>query len=163
MSKVQPIWSQQGSPGDARFPASHGAAMSATCRRFRAFSPTISCSRRSQGTRNRSGSLSPPLHNEARNSDTSAAFRLRRARRREPCLVPFSSLITRSCPTACENITRALHRSWIHDANTIEVSAQGGKIRLTGHVTTWNARDLAGNTAWSAPGATFVENKIAVD
>ena len=34
------------------------------------------------------------------------------------------------------NITRALHRSWIHDPNTIEVSAQGGKIRLTGHVTT---------------------------
>ena len=61
------------------------------------------------------------------------------------------------------NITRALHRSWFYDPNTIEVSAQGGKIRLTGHVTTWNARDLAGNTAWSAPGATFVENEIAVD
>ncbi len=62
-----------------------------------------------------------------------------------------------------QNITRALHRSWIHDPNTIEVSAQGGKIKLTGRVTTWNARDLAGNTAWSAPGATFVENEIAVD
>lgn len=61
-----------------------------------------------------------------------------------------------------QNITRALHRSWFYDPNTIKVSAQGGKIKLTGHVTTWNARDLAGNTAWSAPGATFVENDIAV-
>ena len=59
-----------------------------------------------------------------------------------------------------QNITRALHRSWFYDPNTIKVSAQGGKIKLTGQVTTWNARDLAGDTAWSAPGATFVENDI---
>ena len=61
-----------------------------------------------------------------------------------------------------QNITRALHRSWFYDPNTIEVSTQGGKIKLTGQVTTWNARDLAGKTAWSAPGATSVENDIAV-
>jgi len=82
-------------------------------------------------------------------------------------VVGISNLIevkpTVNADDVSQNITRALHRSWIRDANTIEVSAQGGKIRLTGHVTTWNARDLAGNTAWSAPGATFVENEIAVD
>ena len=61
-----------------------------------------------------------------------------------------------------QNITRALHRSWFYDPNTIKVSTQGGKIKLTGQVTTWNARDLAGKTAWSAPGATSVENDIAV-
>ena len=61
-----------------------------------------------------------------------------------------------------QNITRALHRSWFYDPNTIKVSSQGGKIKLTGQVTTWNARDLAGKTAWSAPGATSVENDIAV-
>src|SRR5208283_25791 len=61
-----------------------------------------------------------------------------------------------------QNITRALHRSWFYDPNTIKVSTQGGKIKLTGRVTTWNARDLAGKTAWSAPGATSVENDIAV-
>jgi osmotically-inducible protein OsmY len=61
-----------------------------------------------------------------------------------------------------QNITRALHRSWFYDPNTIRVSAQGGKIKLTGQVTTWNARELAGVTAWSAPGATFVENDISV-
>jgi osmotically-inducible protein OsmY len=61
-----------------------------------------------------------------------------------------------------QNITRALHRSWFYDPNMIKVSAQGGTIRLTGQVTTWNARDLAGKTAWSAPGATSVENEITV-
>ncbi len=61
-----------------------------------------------------------------------------------------------------QNITRALHRSWFYDPNTIKVSTQGGKIKLTGQVATWNARDLAGKTAWSAPGATSVQNDIAV-
>ncbi len=61
-----------------------------------------------------------------------------------------------------DEITRALHRSWFYDPNTIKVSAQGGKIKLTGDVTTWNARDLAGTTAWSAPGATSVENDIHI-
>ena len=55
-----------------------------------------------------------------------------------------------------QNITRALHRSWFYDPNTIKVSAQGGKIKLTGQVATWNARDLAGATAWSAPGASTI-------
>src|SRR5208283_214191 len=63
----------------------------------------------------------------------------------------------------CERcIEKALHRSWYYDPNTIQVSAQGGKITLTGNVTTWNARRLAESTAWSAPGATSVENDIAV-
>jgi osmotically-inducible protein OsmY len=61
-----------------------------------------------------------------------------------------------------QNITRALRRSWFYDPNTIDISAQGGKITLTGQVTTWNARDLAGATAWSAPGAASVENQISV-
>jgi osmotically-inducible protein OsmY len=61
-----------------------------------------------------------------------------------------------------QNITRALHRSWFSDPNTIKVSTQSGKIKLTGQVTTWNARELAGKTAWSAPGATSEENDIAV-
>jgi osmotically-inducible protein OsmY len=44
-----------------------------------------------------------------------------------------------------QNIMRALHRTWFYDPNTIKISAQGGKIKLTGQVTTWNARDLAGS------------------
>ena len=60
------------------------------------------------------------------------------------------------------DIEKALHRSWYYDPNTINVRADGGKITLTGTVSTWNARQLAGSTAWSAPGATSVENDISV-
>ena len=61
-----------------------------------------------------------------------------------------------------DEIEQALHRSWYYDPDTIQVNAQGGKIKLTGTVTTWNARHLAGSTAWSAPGAISVENAITV-
>jgi osmotically-inducible protein OsmY len=61
-----------------------------------------------------------------------------------------------------DDIEQAMHRSWYYDPNTIQVNAQGGKIKLTGKVSTWNARRLAGSTAWSAPGAISVENAITV-
>jgi osmotically-inducible protein OsmY len=60
------------------------------------------------------------------------------------------------------DIEQALRRSWYYDPDTIQVAAQGGKITLSGKVSTWNARRLAGSTAWSAPGATTVENDITV-
>jgi osmotically-inducible protein OsmY len=62
-----------------------------------------------------------------------------------------------------KDIEHALHRSWYYDPDTIQVAAQGGKITLSGKVSTWNARRLAGSTAWSAPGATSVENDITVN
>jgi osmotically-inducible protein OsmY len=61
-----------------------------------------------------------------------------------------------------DDIMHALGRSWFFDPKTISVSAQGGKVRLTGTVHTWHDRQLAAATAWSAPGATVVENDIAV-
>jgi osmotically-inducible protein OsmY len=42
-----------------------------------------------------------------------------------------------------DDITSALHRSWFYDPNTIKVTAKGSKIKLTGDVTSWSARDLA--------------------
>jgi len=60
------------------------------------------------------------------------------------------------------DIEKALHRSWYYDPNTIHVAAHGSKVTLTGTVSTWNARQLAGSAAWSAPGATSVDNEIAV-
>jgi len=60
-------------------------------------------------------------------------------------------------------IERALHRSWYYEPDTIVVSAVGGKITLTGSVGAWNARRLAGSTAWSAPGAISVVNDIVVN
>jgi len=61
------------------------------------------------------------------------------------------------------DIEDALHRSWFNDPDTIQVAALGGKITLSGKVSTWDARRMAGVTAWSAPGATSVQNDIAVD
>jgi len=59
-------------------------------------------------------------------------------------------------------VVSVFNRAWYYDANTIKVNAKGGAITLTGKVETWNARDLAGTTAWSAPGATSVQNDIQV-
>ncbi|MEO7998724.1 MAG: BON domain-containing protein [Gemmatimonadaceae bacterium] len=60
-----------------------------------------------------------------------------------------------------EDIKKALHRSSLEPKN-VEVSANGGMITLTGTVKSWQDRELAGTTAWAAPGATSVENDIAV-
>lgn len=60
-----------------------------------------------------------------------------------------------------DDIKHALHRSWF-DPKTIDVSAQGGRIKLTGTVHSMHDRLMAGDAAWAAPGATHVENDIAV-
>ncbi len=60
-----------------------------------------------------------------------------------------------------EDITRALHRSWF-DPQRVKVSADGGKVTLTGYVNSWSERALAGSTAWAAPGATDVENHLII-
>ncbi len=61
-----------------------------------------------------------------------------------------------------DNIMHALHRSWFFDSNPITVTANGGKVQLTGNVHSWHARQVAAETAWSAPGALDVENLLAV-
>jgi osmotically-inducible protein OsmY len=70
---------------------------------------------------------------------------------------------TVSASSVKDDIEQALRRSWYYDPDTIQVNAIGGKIKLTGNVTTWNARRLAGMTAWSAPGASSVDNAITVN
>jgi osmotically-inducible protein OsmY len=64
--------------------------------------------------------------------------------------------------TLGDDITHALHRSWLFDPPAINVSAVGGKVRLTGTVHSSHERQVAGATAWGAPGATDVENDIAI-
>ncbi len=61
-----------------------------------------------------------------------------------------------------DDISRALHRTWFFEPKTVNVTAQGGTVILTGTVNSWHDRQLAGSTAWAAPGATAVENDIAV-
>ena len=60
-----------------------------------------------------------------------------------------------------DDITKALHCSW-YDPKTITVWADGGKIKLGGTASSWYDREEAESTAWAAPGATSVENNIAV-
>lgn len=61
-----------------------------------------------------------------------------------------------------DEITHALHRSWFFNPNTVHVRADGGKVVLTGTVHSFHERQVAGRTAWAAPGVTAVENNLAV-
>jgi osmotically-inducible protein OsmY len=61
-----------------------------------------------------------------------------------------------------DDITHALHRSVFFDPKEVTASAQGGKVTLTGTVHSWRDRQVAAATAWAAPGATAVENDIAI-
>jgi osmotically-inducible protein OsmY len=61
-----------------------------------------------------------------------------------------------------DDIDHALGRSWFFDPETIQVTADGGKVKLTGTAHSPYDRMLAGSTAWAAPGATSVENDIRV-
>jgi len=65
--------------------------------------------------------------------------------------------------TISDDIRHALSRSWFFDDNNIMVSADGGKIHLTGTVDSWTDRQTAASTAWAAPGTTSVENDIHVN
>ena len=59
-------------------------------------------------------------------------------------------------------IEAALKRSAEVDARRINVTAQDGKVVLTGNVHSWFERDEACRAAWAAPGVTDVEDRIAV-
>jgi osmotically-inducible protein OsmY len=66
-----------------------------------------------------------------------------------------------SVPNLSKDITKALHRSWF-DPKTINVSAEGGIVHLTGTVRTRHDRNEAESTSWAAPGASDVKNDIEV-
>lgn len=60
------------------------------------------------------------------------------------------------------DIMHALKRAWFFDPKTISVSAENGKVKLTGTVDTWREKEIAESTAWAAPGAISVENNIVI-
>lgn len=62
-----------------------------------------------------------------------------------------------------DDITHALHRTWFYEPSKVNVSASGGRVKLTGHVGTYYDRETAANTAWAAPGVTGVENDIVIN
>lgn len=59
-------------------------------------------------------------------------------------------------------VEQALVRSTATDARRIRVEVRGDKVVLSGSVRTWAEREEAERIAWSAPGVTEVENRIAV-
>ncbi len=61
-----------------------------------------------------------------------------------------------------DKIRNALRRSWLPDDETVMVRADGGRIHLSGAVRSPHDRQIAGATAWAAPGAISVENDIAI-
>lgn len=61
-----------------------------------------------------------------------------------------------------ENIRNALHRTW-YDVDGINVSAENGKVKLTGSVDNWHDWQLASTTSWAAPGVNSVDNQITIN
>jgi osmotically-inducible protein OsmY len=61
-----------------------------------------------------------------------------------------------------DNIMHAMNRSWFFDPQTINVTAEGGKVRLTGTAHSLHDRQVAAVTAWTSRGVTDVENDITV-
>ncbi|MEP6829530.1 MAG: BON domain-containing protein [Rhizomicrobium sp.] len=60
------------------------------------------------------------------------------------------------------DIALALQRSWVPDPDAILVTAVDGRVKLTGNVHSWHARQVAAETAWGARGTVDVENLLAV-
>ena len=61
-----------------------------------------------------------------------------------------------------EKIKAALHRSW-YEPLKITVTADGGKVRLTGTVRNWHEREQAETAAWGAPGVTQGDDGITIN
>jgi osmotically-inducible protein OsmY len=59
-------------------------------------------------------------------------------------------------------IEDAFRRSAEVDARRINVTAQEGKVILSGHVRSWIERQEAERAAWAAPGVTQVEDRLTV-
>jgi len=64
--------------------------------------------------------------------------------------------------TAKDQIETALVRNPEIDAGTVKVAADGGAVTLSGIATTWNEKDQAEPTAWSAAGANSVRNNTDI-
>jgi osmotically-inducible protein OsmY len=67
-----------------------------------------------------------------------------------------------SAGAVSDDIMHALHRSWFFDPQTIKVTVDGDKVRLSGTVRSPHDRQIALATAWSEPGVVEVEDDIVI-
>lgn len=77
------------------------------------------------------------------------------------------NLITlRERPTAADTeqrIRAAWTRSALIDASSVHVEVEGGKVILTGTVSSWAEKSEAAAAAWSSPHVTAVDNRLVVE
>jgi osmotically-inducible protein OsmY len=78
-------------------------------------------------------------------------------------LIALRPRITPAPDELRQRIEDALVRSAETDAERIRVEVLGDQIVLTGTVRSWSEKEEAERVAWSAPGATSVDNRIMVD
>ena len=60
-------------------------------------------------------------------------------------------------------VEKALRRNSEIDAGRVHVTADGGKVKLTGTIGSWTEKDESASAAWSTPGVTAVENDLVVE
>lgn len=69
-------------------------------------------------------------------------------------------------PVKAENVHEKIHEVLARIApterDTIEVTADGGRVTLRGTVNTWHEKGVIENAAWSVPGVTEVIDRIMV-
>lgn len=61
-----------------------------------------------------------------------------------------------------QRIEKAFERQADLEAEKIVVKTEAGKVTLSGHVSSWEKRNLAERAAWAAPGVTKIEDKLVV-
>jgi osmotically-inducible protein OsmY len=78
-----------------------------------------------------------------------------------------SNLITVKPRATASELKKRIEESLVRnaqlDASRITVEVQGNKAILKGTVRAWVEKEEAERVAWSAPGITFVENRIMLD